>query len=134
MRKKVFISGSISIKNLPDKIKETIQKIIDQKIEILIGDANGIDSLVQDFCKEKKYQLVTIYTIELFPRYKADSIFKVKKIDVPDNIKNKRQRQQQKDKQMTIDSDYSLIVWDGKSKGSYSNIIRAIENNKKAKI
>ena len=35
---------------------------------------------------------------------------------------------------MTLDSKYSLIIWDGKSKGSYSNIIRAIDNNQKAKV
>jgi len=131
---KVFISGSISIKKLPDKVKESILKIIDKKLEILVGDANGVDSLIQDFCKKNKYFNLTIYTIELYPRYKADEKFNVMKINVPNDIKKDRQRQQEKDKQMTLDSDYSLVVWDGKSKGSYSNIIRAINNNQKARV
>jgi len=131
---KVFISGSISIKKLPNKVKESILKIIDKNLEILVGDANGIDSLIQDFCKEKQYFNVTVYTIELLPRYKADEKFNIIKVNVSNDIKKDRQRQQEKDKQMTLDSDYSLIVWDGKSKGSYSNIIRAIDNNQKAKV
>ncbi len=131
---KVFISGSISIKKLPDKVKESILKIINKNLEILIGDASGIDSLVQDFCKENHYFNLTIYTIELFPRYKADERFNVVKVNVSNDIKKDRQKQQEKDKRMTLDSDYSLVIWDGKSKGSYSNIIRAIDNHQKAKV
>ena len=131
---KVFISGSISIKKLPNKVKESLFKIINKNLEILVGDANGIDSLIQDFCKENKYFNLTVYTIGLFPRYKADKNFNVIKINVLDDIKKGRQRQQEKDKQMTLDSDYSLVIWDGKSKGSYSNIIRAINNNQKLKV
>ena len=134
MKTKVFISGSISIKKLPSKVKESILKIINKNLEILVGDANGIDSLIQDFCKENQYSNLTIYTIELFPRYKADDNFNILKVNVPNDIKRDRQRQQEKDKQMTLDSDYSLIIWDGKSKGSYSNIIRAIDNNQKVKV
>ena len=131
---KVFISGSISIKKLPNKVKESILKIIDKNLEILVGDANGIDSLIQDFCKEKQYFNVIVYTIEFLPRYKADEKFNVIKVNVSKDIKKDRQRQQEKDKQMTLDSNYSLVIWDGKSKGSYANIIRAIDNNQKAKV
>jgi len=131
---KVFISGSISIKKLPNKVKESILKIIDKNLEILVGDANGIDSLIQDFCKEKQYFNVIVYTIEFLPRYKADEKFNVIKVNVSKDIKKDRQRQQEKDKQMTLDSNYSLVIWDGKSKGSYANIIRAIDNNQKTKV
>lgn len=44
------------------------------------------------------------------------------------------QKQQQKDKAMTKDSQYSFVIWDGKSKGSYANLIRAFEQNKKIKL
>jgi len=134
MKTKVFISGSISIKKLPNKVKESILKIIDKNLEILVGDANGIDSLIQDFCKEKQYFNVIVYTIEFLPRYKADEKFNIIKVNVSKDIKKDRQRQQEKDKQMTLDSNYSLVIWDGKSKGSYANIIRAIDNNQKAKV
>jgi hypothetical protein len=131
---KVFISGSISIKKLPTKIKESILKIIDKNLEILVGDASGVDSLVQDFAKEKGYFNVTIYTIEEKPRYQADNRFKIIKANVSPEVKKGRERQQEKDKKMTLDSNYSLVIWDGKSKGSYANIIRAIDNNKKVKV
>jgi len=35
---------------------------------------------------------------------------------------------------MTTDSEYSLVIWDGKSKGSYSNILRSLEQNKPVRV
>ena len=46
---------------------------------------------------KNKYFNLTIYTIELYPRYKADEKFNVMKINVPNDIKKDRQRQQEKD-------------------------------------
>jgi len=134
MKNKVFISGSISIKKLPQEVKNSINKIIEQNFEILIGDAKGLDSLVQDYCSSLNYKNVTIYSIYLFPRYKASDIFKVKYIEVQNNIKRERERQREKDKAMTFDSEFTFTIWDSKSKGSYENILRAFDNNKKIKV
>lgn len=35
---------------------------------------------------------------------------------------------------MTRDSDFSLVIWDGKSLGSYANILRALNDRKKVKV
>jgi len=134
MRNKVFISGSISIKKLPQEVKNSIDKIIEQKFEILVGDADGIDTLVQNYCLSLNYFNVTTYSISTFPRYKASDNFKIKYIEVPNNIQRERERQQEKDKAMTLDSEFTFTIWDGKSKGSYANILRGLENNKKIKV
>lgn len=130
----VFISGSISIKNLPLEVKQSIQKIINHNMQILVGDANGIDSLVQDYCLSLNYFNITVYSISLLPRYRASDKFALKYIEVPNQIKATRERQQHKDRAMTIDSQYSFVIWDGKSQGSYANIIRALEHTKKIKL
>ena len=39
-----------------------------------------------------------------------------------------------KDEAMSNDSDFSFVIWDGKSKGSFANILRAIDSNKFAKV
>ena len=130
----VFISGSISIKTLPQEVKESIHKIVDNQMKILVGDANGIDSLVQDYCLSLGYFNVTVYSISTQPRYKASDKFGLKIVSVPTEIKGGRERQQEKDKAMTKDSQYSFVIWDGKSKGSYANVIRAFEQDKKIKL
>jgi len=103
-------------------------------MKILVGDANGIDSLVQDYCLSLNYFNVIVYSISSLPRYKASNKFGVKIVTVPTEIKSARERQQEKDKAMTNDSQYSFIIWDGKSKGSYANILRAFEQDKKIKL
>jgi len=134
MKNKVFISGSISIHKLPQEVKNSIDKIIEQNMEILVGDAKGIDTLVQNYCLLLKYYNVTIYSISTFPRYKASDNFKIKYIEVPNSIKRERERQQEKDKAMTVDSEFIFTIWDGKSKGSYANILRGLDNDKRIKI
>jgi len=134
MKNKVFISGSISIKKLPQEVIDSIEKIIENNIRILVGDADGIDSLIQNFCLSKNYTNLTVYSISAIPRYKASNEFDFKHIFPDVEIKKERARQQEKDKAMTLESEFSFVVWDTKSKGSYVNIIRALENNKKIKI
>lgn len=134
MSRKVFISGSISIKKLPGEVCRSIDRIMEQGMGILVGDARGIDSLVQGYCVSKNYFDVTVYTISHPPRNLASEKFGVRKIDAPDSLKNKRKRQALKDRAMTEESDFSLVVWDGKSKGSYANIARALEQGKKVKV
>ena len=49
-------------------------------------------------------------------------------------LKNEREKQTYKDEAMSTDSDFSFVIWDGKSKGSFANILRAINSNKFAKV
>jgi hypothetical protein len=128
----VFISGSIAIKNIPNSVEHSIDRIINKNIKILVGDADGVDTMVQNYCKKRNYYNVIVYSISN-PRYKVSG-FENKSISVVTNSKKERERQQEKDSAMTIDSDYSLAIWDGKSKGSYQNILRAIKKNKKIKV
>ena len=134
MKNIVFISGSISIKKLPIEVINSIRKIIENKIHILVGDADGIDTLIQNFCLSENYTNLTVYSISPIPRYRATEEFNFKYIFPDENIKKERARQQEKDKAMTLESEFSFVIWDGKSKGSYANLIRALEKNKKIKV
>lgn len=134
MSNKVFISGSISVKNLDNQLIGSLNKILANNLEVLVGDAPGIDTLVQDFFSSSNYTNLTIYSIQHFPRYKANDKYKTIYIEVPNDIKKERDRQTYKDKAMSNDANYSLVVWDGKSKGSYANIIRALNLEKAVKV
>jgi len=136
MNKKVFISGSISIKRLPKEALKSIDKIISKKFEILVGDARGVDSLVQEYCDSRGYHNVTVYSIYDIPRNKISDKFKFKKIGMDKSVRRKREseRQQAKDQAMTKDCDYCLVIWNGKSKGSYANILRAKKLKKVVKV
>lgn len=126
---KVFISGSISIKELPSKVIARLNNMLN-KLHILVGDADGIDSTVQNYFKHKNYFNVTVYSIYEKPRCLKSDRFTTKTIAVEGSITKERERQAEKDKIMTDDSNYSLVIWDGYSLGSFNNILRSIEQKK----
>jgi len=130
---KVFISGSISIKKLPTAVETSLDNIFKEGMEILVGDADGIDTMVQNYCKRANYSNVTVYSIYSTPRYIVNG-FNKKHIIPKSDSKKERELQKEKDEAMTLDSEYSFVIWDGKSKGSFSNVVRALENRKKIKL
>ena len=58
----------------------------------------------------------------------------MKVIDIEIESNREREKQKEKDKAMTNDSEYSLVIWDGKSKGSYANILRSLKQNKSVRV
>lgn len=61
----VFISGKVSYdKPLNNSLKSEIDKIIKARSRILIGDAPGADTRVQDYLASKGYSNVTVYTTD----------------------------------------------------------------------
>jgi len=130
--KKVFISGSMSIKQLDDMVIRSLDKIISQNMQVLVGDAKGVDKLVQEYCAKNNYFNIIVYTILDIPRNLISNKFSVNKILV--NNLTGRKAQEKKDEAMTKDSNYSFVIWDGKSKGSLNNILRAIELKQKLKV
>jgi hypothetical protein len=115
----VFISGSMSISKLPEEATVKLDNIIEKEINVLIGDANGVDLQVQKYLQEKNYSNVTIY-------YNGNKIrnnighWKTKFIDAKFTMRHLFYAE--KDKAMVKDTDYGLMIWDGKSKGTLNNI------------
>ncbi len=116
---KVFISGSISIKKLPQIAKEKLDKIISQGLTVIIGDANGVDSIVQSYLATQKYSNVIIYHIGTCIR---NNIGNWPTLSVPSQNLTGRAMFTLKDKKMALDSDFGMMIWDGKSKGTKANI------------
>ncbi len=130
----VFVSGSISIKTLPFEVIKSFDKIIAQNIHVHVGDADGVDILTQRYFASNSYTNITICTIYDRPRNISSNLFAINRVDYDKNIKSEREKQTAKDNYMTTHTDYSFVIWDGKSKGSYANIQRAFEHDKKLKI
>ena len=132
--KQVFISGSISINTLPKAVLESIDNIQKQKFEILVGDAKGIDLMVQQKLLNDHYFNVMACSIYDEPRNLLSTNFKTCQVECDESLKSERKRQTYKDSYMTRNSDYSFVIWDGKSKGSFANILRSIEQDQAVKI
>jgi hypothetical protein len=126
---KVFISGSISISNLPSSAIRKIDNIIDKNFTIVIGDAKGIDLQVQKYLLKKKYNNVIVYYAGTKIRNNVGS-WNTNNIQNENNKKG-RELYTLKDIAMAKDSDYGLMIWDGESKGTLNNILSMKNENKR---
>ena len=125
---KVFIGGSISVKYLDCAVTDELDKYMHGDLEILVGDAYGVDSLVQKYLKDNSYDNVTVYASNGHARNNING-WKVKAIEVPSYIHG-REFYTQKDIAMTDDCDFAFMVWDGKSQGTLANIKRLLDYGK----
>jgi len=117
---KVFISGSISTKSLSKNAIAYLEQIVEGNRTILIGDAPGVDSAVQQYLFEQRYQNVFVYFSGGEIRNNIGN-WQTRKIPNPENLSG-RSRYQLKDKAMADDCDYGMMFWDGRSKGTKANI------------
>lgn len=109
----VMISGSRSIKALPEEAIMRINTIIGLGADIVIGDAPGVDKLVQNYLLQKEYRQVTVYHAFDKPRYNAGF-----------NSRGGFASYTDRDKAMCAEADHGLAIWDGNSRGTKQNIAR----------
>ena len=125
---KVFISGSMSIKHIDSKVIERLYNIVASQYEIIVGDADGVDSSIQKLMKDRHTANVTVYCTGDAPRNNLGSwaVEKVQTIERPGS----RAFFTAKDLKMAESCDYGLMVWDTKSTGTLSNAIELLKRNK----
>jgi len=127
----VFIAGPLKIRTLDKNIKDRLDNIIQKKIEVLVGDANGIDKAVQEYLYSRNYRNTTVYCINK-PRNNIGN-WNIKSISCggasvsfSDYVK--------KDIEMTKDIDFGFMIWNGKSNGTLNNTLNLLENGKKTRL
>ena len=146
--KKVFVSGSWRIRDQSsgyyrDKLPKDISDELDQHIKngsrILVGDAPGTDSMVQDYLADKKYKKVDIYATGGVPRKNSDDGtlgWKIHNIDGKQFEPGSKEWLRLKDEAMTRDSTQGLavILPDGGAGATRKNVKRLIQQMKDVKV
>ena len=117
---KVFISGSITIKDLSPIAMQKIDNIMNKNLTVLVGDANGVDKIVQEYLNNNNYKNVIVYYAGQNIR---NNIGKWTTENIPAIGMTGRAKFTMKDLRMAEDSDFGLMIWDGISKGTKKNII-----------
>lgn len=128
----VFISGSIKVKSLDDKVIERLNNIVASGHNVVIGDAGGVDKATQQYLKVKNVQTVTVYCSGDKPR-NNDGQWPVVTVDASQK-KSTRAFFTAKDLKMAEVSDFGLMVWDSKSTGTLSNVIELLKKGKKSVV
>jgi len=129
---KVFISGSMRIKNLDNNVLERINNIVGFHYQIIVGDADGVDTSIQSHLFSLNNTHVVVYCSGEEPRNNIGR-WEVKRIST-DAKPGTRKYFTAKDLKMADDCDYGFMVWDTKSTGTLSNAIELLKRNKSSLI
>lgn len=130
--KTVFIAGSIAISRLDSRVKERISKAVDTGLSIVVGDAEGADTSIQQHLASIGAQHVTVYCSGDSPRnnvgdWSVEHVF-------PDALPGTRGYFTAKDLKMAETANYGLMIWDAKSTGTLSNVIELLKTKKKSVV
>ena len=128
----VFIAGSTRTKELHSSLLERLSDLVQPKFKVIIGDAKGVDSLVQERLHKLGAKNVTVYCTNDHPRNNVGN-WSVKKVYSKEKNRS-RAFFTAKDKQMAKDSDFGLMLWDFKSTGTLNNILELTTLNKKCVV
>jgi len=128
----VFIAGSISISRLHQKVQERISKIVSSDLDVVVGDADGADTSIQQCLRDYRAEKVTVYCTGDSPRNNVAE-WPVRKIYSKARA-GSRAYFTAKDLEMARTSDYGLMIWDCKSTGTLSNVIELLREKKKTVV
>lgn len=126
--KKIFIAGPLAIKKLDNSVEEKINQISKDGNSILVGDANGVDKLVQTVLKMNDTSNVKIYANNGKTRNNIGN-WEVENVKVDNKLKG-FDYYSKKDEAMARDADYGFMIWNGKSRGTLNNIINLRTHDK----
>ena len=123
LTKIVMISGSRSIKDISAGLP-SIDRIMQLNFSIIVGDAGGVDKLVQEYLRRSNYLNVKVYFALWDGNAKPRNTTEYETMGVAGSYINR-------DIAMCSICDYGLALWDGNSRGTKDNIDRT---GKKTKI
>jgi predicted XRE-type DNA-binding protein len=114
------------------KVQERINKIVSSDFDVVVGDADGADTSIQECLLKYQARKVTVYCTGDTPRNNVAE-WPVHKVTSKAKA-GTRAYFTAKDLEMARRSDYGLMVWDCKSTGTLNNVIELLKEKKKSVV
>jgi adenine-specific DNA-methyltransferase len=102
---------------------------MERNLFVLIGDANGADRAVQLYLHARGYDHVEVFCAGEQCRNNIGN-WKVTTVLTP-HTRRDFEFYEAKDRRMTEESSVGLMLWDGKSRGTLTNVLRLLDSGKK---
>ncbi len=129
---RIFIGGSRKITKLPSPVAARIERIIDGGLAVLVGDAPGADRCVQQYLAEKLYENVVVFHTGDRCR---NNVGQWESRSVPASSGQIGiDFYAVKDSAMAREADYGLMIWNGKSRGTLTNVRNLLKEGKKVVV
>ena len=132
MPTKVFIAGSMNIKQLDAKVKERIDNIVAQDFEVVVGDADGVDTSIQQYLVNHGMTKAVVFCSGEQARNNVGH-WPVQCVDT-NHSQGTRAFFTAKDVRMADVADIGLMIWDTKSTGTLNNVIELLTRKKKSVV
>ena len=125
---KVFIARPRIVKELDNNVIVKLKNICKNEYFVLVGDAEGIDSEVQKNLNKNNYKNVKVFASNGIARNNYGD-WEIKNVKVSKNLSG-FEFYAQKDLEMAKEADIGFMIWNGKSKGTFNNIINLLKLGK----
>ncbi len=125
---RVFIGGSRRITRLGPEVTQRLDRIVEERLEVVIGDANGADRAVQQYLHQRGYDLVEVFHSGDVCRNNIGD-WPLRAI----RVEGKRKDFSffaAKDRAMADEASVGLMLWDGESVGTLMNVMRLVRRKK----
>jgi hypothetical protein len=126
--KKVFIAGSRKLSRLNGDLRSRLDNIIEKGLTVVVGDANGADQAVQSYLAGKHYPNVTVFCAARGCRNNAGN-WPIRSVAAAPGARG-FDYYAAKDREMAGQADYGLMLWDGQSRGTLTNIVDLVRRGK----
>ena len=126
---KVFIAGSRALSRLNDALRQRLDRIIDERHAVLVGDASGADRAVQQYLADKRYGNVTVYCTGARCRNNVGQ-WPTMVVAPPAGVRGGFDFYAAKDREMAVRASHGLMLWDGESRGTLTNIRNLVDSHK----
>ncbi len=126
---KVFLAGSRRLSRLHKDVKRRIDNILDKRLTVIVGDANGVDKAVQKYLKSRQYDNVIVFCMEGGCRNNVGE-WPIRKIAAADPSRHDFAYFSTKDRAMAEEADYALMLWDGNSRGTLRSMVDLVRRGK----
>jgi len=126
---KVFIAGSRRLSRLNKEVERRIDNIVDKGFTVIVGDANGVDKAVQRHLNSRHYASVVVFCMEGGCRNNIGG-WPTRTIGAATPGLRDFAYYSTKDRAMAEEADYGLMLWDGRSRGTLTNIVNLVRKRK----
>ncbi|MBI4609792.1 MAG: hypothetical protein HY726_12375 [Candidatus Rokubacteria bacterium] len=129
---KVFVGGSRRVSRLNIEVRRRLDRIIEQGLVVLLGDANGADKAIQKYLQSRGYERVEVFCSGGQCRNNLGN-WPIRAVPAAQGRKD-FDFYAAKDQQMAQEASVGFMIWDGRSAGTLTNIARLLRQHKKAVV
>lgn len=129
---KVFLGGSRRITRLEADVRRRLDRFVEERVPVVVGDANGADKAFQEHLKRVQYDRVEVFCagdscrnnladwpVRYVPSEGRKSGFRFYAV---------------KDRAMAEEAAFGLMLWDQESAGTLMNVRRLLKQGKTAAV